>query len=352
LFTYQEQQNLSQQGRIKVTGGRNPISIKKENLTLVDELNPPLIDWSLWDGTDKATSDVLSIIKRTRIGDIDRCDEFVTKLTDVINHQKLPLPRMQYLANDMNFQTTLMSNVTNHVIYLFYFDQIGHHLLIELQNCKARIFQSHVRDTLRDESPIVLHLGYTAKEWINPTSKSTWSEDLKQLHSEIGGGREVNYLTFMNFMNNINDLQRFAKDITDSFHTILPPVLVESQLNWEKDYLANKQDKQCSLLGEWCDYLYHNISTCSMFIDGLGNVYIFSNDDYSHHPVFHITIPEKLATPFRTAMKKLHGTDPTSLNYIMLFRFRGWEKFGTMNDITGRVDAVGWALSAITIPHQ
>ena len=344
--TTEEQTKLQQQGRVKIITHTmiTPISVKIDNLT-VKEVRK--IDWSLLDGPQKAFSDLLQVTRLTHIGELDRCDEYVELMLKHINHDNHTIPLRLYDAKNVSLRTMLLENILNHSIYVFQFDQIGHHFIVEVQHGKARVFQSYIKNT---PHPLIGTIGYTAKEWVSAKAVKTWSSELKALHAEYGGGRELPFFKFVEILDNIRDIQKYAKAITDKMHELLPASIVTANDEWNRHLFEGKSGvADLSQLGNWCNKFFYNpwmisISWLSDF------VHIFSNESYDGEP-FVINIPNQLANPFRQSMKKLNGMDPTPVNYIMLFFFMDWEIRGSIDEKTDEVIPIGWTFSAISIPH-
>lgn len=341
---------------MKVTGGFNPISLKKENLTVVDESKQPPIDWTLVDGPKKATSDIASVIRTiSKVGNLDRCDEFVRVLQQYVNHQGLHIPVGRYNADDQQMRAMVTNNISNHCVYIFRFDQIGHHFVMEVQQGKARMYQSFVRDQVYVEYVnAVMEMGFSAREWINPQPQTIWPPSVKAVHQKFGGGKELSYLQFIEVLDIIREIQHAAKVITNRYREILPDDLVKGEDKWEAKLMkSNGQSADTSPIGDWANHCFYHPWMTSILIldDGTGDVLVKSNEAYNRSDEFMLTFPATIATPFREAVKKLHGMEPSPVNYIMLFRFRNWEKMLGIDELTGQTIPIGWTCSALTIPH-
>jgi hypothetical protein len=346
---------------VKVTGasdGAPALSVKVENLTLVDEENANGIDWRL--NRNKVESDnntLLGLVRFTKLGDLDDDRILVKKLVAAFKGEDFLLPKHlhQYLANDTKLNNMILKNIMNHTVYVFQLDQIAHYFIVEVNQGKARFFLALESFLYRQRYPNGVDAtkyirGCTAREWAFPVPNNAWSEELKNLHHEIGGGKAVDYLVFIKFIKNVRELQRSAKAITDAMDTILPSHVVESQLKWEKMTGLKRVNVQSSVLLTWANHLfYHRYMISIMINDETGDVHVFSNANYDRKP-FSLVIPSRLATPFRNASKKLYGMEPIAFDYIYLFQYHGWEDHYMFDEINGEFP-FGWTYATLNVSH-
>jgi hypothetical protein len=178
---------------------------------------------------------------------------------------------------------------------------------------------------------------------------------VKAVHAKYGGGREFSHVQFIELLDTIREIQDCTKAISDRSDEILPTAIAEAQAAWESElYATGKAPPRVEPLDDLCNYIFEHPWMVTIVKDPkTGNATVMSNhmyDRYEEYPHFVMNIPASLAVPLERAVKKLYGMEVVALNYIMIFRFRGWEKKYVM-DGQGKVVPLGWTFEAASVPH-
>jgi hypothetical protein len=123
---------------VKLTSVPTPISVKVVNCELLLDSEHP--DWTFLDISPTESVCLQQVVLRSSMGEISACDEFVRKTREYQSSGEMSLHRINQQLLD-----TILRNTAPHCTYYMYLDHIGHHLLLETHQGRARVFQSYVK---------------------------------------------------------------------------------------------------------------------------------------------------------------------------------------------------------------
>jgi hypothetical protein len=180
------------------------------------------IDWTFVDGGLVAS--FRDIITLTQLGNEDSCHLFINKIFNnfhkMINREGEKRNKIPLIDE---YKPTFQYNVAKHCIYYFDFDPLSHHSLLETYQGKARLFQCYVKQdeflvwipdysNIDDEGipEFIQFLGYSAKVWANPHPPQYYPQCFLDAHAKYGGGKELSYSVYQEYINNIFELQKLV----------------------------------------------------------------------------------------------------------------------------------------------
>ncbi len=238
----EEAEALRQSGRIKVTGMPKTMSIQLANLTPIDERSERT-DWTCRDFVDRKKSKVTSmaiedIIQNSNLRDCSKCDEFVDTLCDILaNGTSIPRHRFyEHVSKE-----GILNHTAKHCIYFCYFDQIGHRLVFETKDGKARLFQSFIkasitmsalqanRHSMASEGPCQVNCGFTASEWASPRGSPGWMPSVAAAHRKWGGSRELSRGQLDELLTLLWSQQAAISEVASALQGDLPPDLLRAE---------------------------------------------------------------------------------------------------------------------------
>jgi hypothetical protein len=346
-----EFKKITESGRIKVTGYPNTLALKPENLIILDDTKDE-VDWTcsdtVDDNGDAVSLSLADIVMRTRIGLIDRCDEFVATLNSYfLGPEAASMPRHK-LTQDSEIIKVILNSPCMHCMYTFHLEQIGHSFILETYEGLGRLYQTAIKTDgaliIRHGQEVAISTGYSAIEWVSPKSCEDWTDVMKTAHFKWGGGRRLTWNDLEHLFQLLFELQRSAEAIADSIYTQLPLPLVDADEKWMAD--ASSGNTPANLLPSmtWSQLVLANPRGISI-VRAPEGVQVFSNDAYEHTP-YTFLIPSTLAEEFNVAYAKLVGEYPPPGVYLYTLHYKNWK---TM--LTPDRSAIGWAISLASVPH-
>jgi hypothetical protein len=186
----EERQQVRQSDRVKVNGVPNCLSLKTENLTIVNEARERM-DWTVSDYGGQLGSLCLKgmiELKNGRVGHLDNANEFVDTMLNVVGGGAF-VPKKPFTREV--WYDLLLNNTAHHCVYFCHFYQIAQGLVLETQAGNARVYQASITGPMDINGVMLTKPGYTAREWVATRPKSEWSTELRDAHARWGGGKEL-----------------------------------------------------------------------------------------------------------------------------------------------------------------
>lgn len=206
--SFKEKEDLKSKGRILVLVNSLSLSLKETNLTVID--CDSKLDWSVSD-TYEGPIDMLHIVSKSKIGELDVCNKFVESIQDYLkgNNKKIRFPKIHFQNENQSIEHMILSSLDMHAIHFFALNGIGHHLFLETYQGRARLYQSYVKDPFRR----AIKIGFSGNEWVSKEPLPIWPNDLKAAHLKWGGGKELNMSELKELIDLLFDIQAHAEKI-------------------------------------------------------------------------------------------------------------------------------------------
>jgi hypothetical protein len=305
-------------------------------------------DWTVGDIFPTLSFCLRQVVLRNPVGEINACDEFVRKMLEAQGGRDVPIAPI-----DQHILERIEMNTTMHCVYYLYLDHIGHHLILETFEGKARVFQSFVKYLFNMNEKVALG-GYSAKEWTSTKPDPCWSPILLEAHRRWCGGRELSYGELVRFPGLLGDLQRAADAMEAHLLKQLPEDLIEAERkHWLKDGVKDGKTCECSPLQNWINHLIDNAQLVDSIYppddpDFKGDSRVYSGRDYDGQYAFNLPLPETLNSPFVAAYTAVAGTLPQGWVYIKLLVYTNWRN--KQYNVEGKMRSAGWTVSLTAIP--
>ncbi|KAL7551194.1 hypothetical protein ACHAWF_014392 [Thalassiosira exigua] len=262
------------------------------------------------------------VLAKDQLASEDNCGEFATKLWAMLAEQGPAHPLT--IDHDINVRKKIISE-PGHKLFWLALDAVGHHLLIEKNDGKYRVYQSYITQC---------NFGYTAGQWCfgfgNMKGKPTWIK--------LGGGKlltdeEVNYLldlvvrwqellltalkeVLLSAVPGLNPdaipyLQRGAK-AGDPVDLISPAI--DHIVNWSKGLIDRIGPEGCTDVG-LDPITRHVLSGCSYISIWIGSL-------HSGELIF--TIPAGLYNKCDSLNRKMTGEPFNPATFLMMLNTGVW----------------------------
>lgn len=335
-----EAENLSSQGRIKVTGFPVALSVKRNNVVPMFHNR---VDWTFSD--TRPPLSILDIVQG-HLSDIDRCNDLEDAVYDAISQGAPKAPRV-WLPHAVS---AILNNCSPHCVYFLALDQIGHHFILETHQGLARMYQSYVKDriTLGETDIVIKVTGYTAGEWVAKKLNAACPK-MAAAHQRLGGGKVLDYSSLREIVDLLVELQECASQIAEAMVVTAPKDLQAAQAKFEKSFAAGTQANAKSPVALWSEKLIRTPWAAGLISNEIAGDTIIDNPSATEP--FHFVIQPALAQKFHRLHAQLTGQEVSAGVYLKILNFYKCERLKEIHEATGMLSAVGWSVIPAQIPH-